>query len=118
MHPTSMTNAVRETHRTVNPHKLATRGGTDKGHQCHLSCALNSNRQRALMLCARARAATRQNLAALGHESLQTLQVFVVYRTDLVYTKNADFTAPAELAALGGSATIFFSHGSPLQYVD
>jgi hypothetical protein len=118
MHPTSMTNAVRETHRTVNPQNLVTRGGTDKGHQCHLSCTLDTNRQRALMLCARPRATTRQNLTTLRHESLQTLQIFVVYRADLVYTKNTDFAAPAKLAALGWSATIIFSHGSPLQYVD
>lgn len=62
-------------------------------HEGNVSGTLDSDRENALMTRAVAADATWQNLAALCHELLQTVWIFVVYEIHFIGAKAACLTA-------------------------
>src|SRR5690606_38110632 len=66
--------------------------------QRDLPCSLDGGLQRALVPRARARDAPRLNLAALGDEGRQELDVLVADVVDLIHAELAHATAPEESA--------------------
>ena len=68
-----------------------------------MSCSLDRNRQRALMLCAVAGDAARKDLAALGDISLKLVDILVADLAVLA-TEYADFLSSAESAGFSSES--------------
>ncbi len=76
-----------------------------KRQQCYVAGLLDGARQTALVLGANAGEPPRNDLAALGHKSLQQSDIAVRNRIDLLGAELAHLLAAKELAAAAGSAS-------------
>jgi hypothetical protein len=83
--------------------------------QRHVARTLDRHRQRTLMARADTSAAARQDLAALGHAALQTLNILIVYDTNLIRAEHADLASGAKATASRADAatSLILSHNKP-----
>lgn len=72
---------------------------SDEGQQRHMAGTLDRRREAALVLGTGASAPPRENLAALGNETLQSFDIFIVRHANAVCTEGTHLTAHNHSAA-------------------
>ena len=90
------------------------------GHQCNVTCSLDSNSQSSLMFCTVSGDSSRKDLSSLGNVSFQFVNILVIDLVILFATEYANFLSSASASSLHGRIAFLcfiVSHGGNLLHL-